>query len=161
MSTSIELWCQGSCSLYAVVRGGINLADQFLEQLAEFDIVHAQKLASFIDNVSQSDGISQLMLRDERPDRKVYAMYKHGSGNGPYNPSRLLCAYVGTGGRILLVGAGFIKSKAESIQSNQHANQEASFLADLVRELNDRIDNGEIALEGSLLIPQFVDSFKF
>ncbi|MBK7578290.1 MAG: hypothetical protein IPI24_12815 [Ignavibacteria bacterium] len=133
--------------------------ERFLEQLEEFNVKHAQQLASFIDNVSKSDRIMQLMLRPERPDLGVYAMYKQGNGNGPYNPSRLLCAYVGTGDRILVVGAGFIKTKDGSIQNNALADREAKFLADVVNELNTRIDNGEIIINGSLLIPHYADSF--
>ncbi len=86
-------------------------------------------------------------------------MYKHENGNGHYNPSRLLCSFVGTTDRILPVVGGFIQTTDEPIQHNAAANREAELLAQVVKLTNQRVNNGEITNDGSLLIPQYRDSF--
>lgn len=88
-------------------------------------------------------------------------MYNRKNVNGPYNPSRLSCAYVGKGDRTLLVGSGFIKTKDQPIQANAQAINEAKFLGGLVKELNSRIDTSEITIEGSQLHPTNATSFIF
>lgn len=155
-------WLVGTCSLYAIVRSEICLPDQFIEILGLFDRDSADRLLKFIKRITYAGQIRELHLRPERPDLGVFAMYNHRELlYEPYNPSRLLCAYIHESNRIMIVGAGFIKSKAEPIQSNAEANDEAKYLADIVRQLNNRIDHGEVLIVGSELIPVFPDSLEF
>lgn len=101
-------------------------------------------------------------LRQERPDLGIFAMYNHkGMPFATYNPSRLLCRYVGGSSRILLVGSGFVKQRDEPIQANASANREAVVLSTVGKELDARIECGEIAVMGSRLIPQSPESFNF
>ena len=79
----------------------------------------------------------------------------------PYNPARLLCSYVSASSRIIVVGAGFIKTHDEPIQDNVDAYYEAMYLYDIIKELNARIDNDEIHIAGSELHSAYPDSFVF
>jgi hypothetical protein len=89
-------------------------------------------------------------------------MYDHKPmGREPYNPVRLLCSYVSNSDRILLVGGGFYKRKTQPIQQDLKAMKEAKFLIGVVRELNDRINAGEIEVAGSELLPLRGDSLQF
>jgi len=161
MVISIKAWQIGRCSLYAVVRDGTCLADSFLDQLEHHDYESAKQLAGFIDNLSRESYIRAAMLRDEVPSLGVYAMYRHNFAtmSTRYNPSRLLCAFVGESDRIMIVGAGFVKSIDQAIQLNAQAYREARFLSGVMNEINVRIDTGEIEIDGSLLLPQHSDSF--
>ncbi|HLO99603.1 MAG TPA: hypothetical protein VK171_13490 [Fimbriimonas sp.] len=144
MNVHIKPWRIGTCSIYSVVRDEVCLIDRFIDSLTLSNINDAKALASFIDNLSRAQRIRPELLRPERPELGVYAMYKHDRRFGPYNPSRVLCAFAGSGDRILIAGAGFVKQVNQPIQKNPKANQEAEFLAGVVRQVNDRIDVGEI-----------------
>ena len=88
-------------------------------------------------------------------------MYDHKPMGGQYNPVRLLCSYVSDSNRILLVGGGFTKSKTQPIQKDAEAMEQARLLINVVRELHQRIDAGEIQVEGSELLPRYSDSLQF
>lgn len=162
MNISIKEWYLGRCSLYAVVRDDSCLADSFLDQLEKQDHESAKQLAGFIDNLSRETYIRTAMLRDEVPALGIYAMYRHNFHHmiTRYNPSRLLCGFAGESDRIMIVGAGFVKTIDQSIQRNPLAYREATFLSGVINEINVRIDTGEIKIEGSLLLPQHSDSFS-
>jgi hypothetical protein len=161
MGVSVELipWLAGRCSIYAVVRNGICLADEFMRQLREHDPGSAQELSNFLANARTLSHVRESLLRPERPELGIFAMYNHREmPRTPYNPSRLLCSYLGNTNRILAVGSGFLKSRNEPIQSNLVANSEAMYLANVVRIVNTRIATGEIITHGSTLVPVFPDS---
>ena len=88
-------------------------------------------------------------------------MYDHKPMGGQYNPVRLLCSYVSDSNRILLVGGGFYKRKTQPIQQDVEAMEQARLLVNVVRVLHQRIDAGEIQVEGSELLPRFSDSLQF
>ena len=159
MTINVIPWRAGDSSLYAVVRDNQCLADQFLDVLELHDVRHAMHLAGFIAMITREPFIRPGFLRDELPERGIYAMYQHGTMRQMYNPARLLCGYVGTGNRILLVGSGFVKQKTEPIQGNRPAYAEANMLADIIDVLNTRIATGEIEVVDSTLDPMYNDSF--
>lgn len=164
MSSNVRVvpWLQGSCSMYAVERDGICLPERFLELLVATHSIHAHRLTRFMVHILQQDHVSPLLLRPERPELGVYAMYNHKDlPRVSYNPSRLLCRYVGSSGRILLVSSGFVKLRDEPIQQNLVANSEARFLSELGSALDGRIECGELTIVGSLLVPTSSDSFSF
>ncbi|MBU3680018.1 MAG: hypothetical protein FGM32_10500 [Candidatus Kapabacteria bacterium] len=155
-------WIEGRCSMYAVVRDGVCLAQEFVSTLRKVDSDSERRLMRLITALSNEALIRPAQLRPERPDRGVFAMYNHREWRGEqYNPSRLLCSYVGAGNRTLLFGAGFVKTRDEPIQSNPEANREAVFLADIAQQVDLKIDHGEILVVGAELIPLFADSFHF
>lgn len=159
----IEEWVKGICRLYAIVRDNVHLPDEHL-RLLERDVPDvARKQASFIDMIVKERQIRQVMLRPELPNRGIYAMYKHSDRAATigYSPSRMLCAYVSGSSSILVCGAGFLKQKDEPIQKNAEALQEALFLADIVRQLNERVENGEIEIVNNTLISKYSDTFTF
>lgn len=132
------------------------LVDEFIDRLTMAEANHADALISFLHMLVHEPLVREAFLRSERPDIGVYAMYNHkvlrASG---FNPSRLLCSYVGNSNRIMLLGSGFIKTKEESIQSNGLANSQAEFLATIARMANDRIEAGEVLVVGSELISKY------
>lgn len=160
MTINVIPWRIGDSSLYAVVRDSHCLADQFLDVLELHDVRHAMHLAGFIAMITREPFIRPGFLRDELPERGIYAMYQHGTVRRTYNPARLLCGYVGTGNRILLVGSGFVKQKTEPLQENRAAYAEANMLADIIDVLNTRITTGEIEVVGSRLDPMYHDSLN-
>lgn len=88
-------------------------------------------------------------------------MYNHRPmPKASYNPSRLLCAFIESTNTIMIVGDGFYKEDDEPIQANAMANSMAVELARGVKEVNRRIHTGEISVDGSLLVPQYHDSFE-
>lgn len=105
--------------------------------------------------------IRPIHLRDERPDLGVYAMYNHRHlPRSSYNSSRLLCAFIEPTNDIMIVGDGFIKTADEPIQANARANTMAMELAEAAKQVNRRVHSGEISVDGSLLVPQYDDSFE-
>lgn len=133
---------EGTCTLYAIVRDGINLPEKHLRDLELIDDPHVQRTlrwqAAFLKNVIQEPFIRQVMLRSELPARDVYAMYDHKNQSRRlgYSASRILCSYVQPdNARILICGAGFLKTRDEPLQQNQLGMREAKFLADVVDEV--------------------------
>lgn len=155
-------WLYGECSFYAVVYDETSLVDEFLDRLAGVDLDHADALLTFLHMAAREPYVREAYLRPERPELGIYAMYNHKElEQSVYNPSRLLCSYVGGSNRIMLLGPGFIKTKDEPIQRNASANSRAQFLANVTRMLNSRIDEGEVLIVGSELIPRHYDSLDF
>jgi hypothetical protein len=146
-------WLEKSSSLYAIVRDGHCLIDDFLDQLEQHDERHAVHLAHFLDMITNEPYIRPGFLREELPQQGVYAMYSERTARIPYNPSRLMCGYVGVGCRILLVGGGFIKRTSGPLQRHAEGMREALFVARVLREIHTRIDHGEIDITGPSLIP--------
>ncbi|MBU3680097.1 MAG: hypothetical protein FGM32_10910 [Candidatus Kapabacteria bacterium] len=161
MKVYIEPWREGQSSIYAIVRECVCLIDRFFDELEEYGEKHAIDLASFIKMITEEPYIRPGFLRPELPNHGIYAMYSEKTAKIPYNPSRLLCGYVGTSDRILLVGAGFVKDYTGSIQDNPLGNGEALFLAEIIKQANGRVDHGEIEIVGSSLIPRYADSLHF
>lgn len=148
--------------MYAVVRDGVCLAEEFVGTLRTHNTEAADDLMFFIEWLSREHLIRQAYLRPERPELGVFAMYNHAElPPAEYNPSRLLCSYVNGSNRVLVLGSGFLKARDEPIQSNSDANNEAEALAQVVKELNERIDTGEILVVGSELIGRYGDSLDF
>lgn len=137
------------------------LPEVFLEELARTNKHHAERLARCIDMISRRPFIRPALLRPERPDLGVYAMYNHIEVSDVYNPSRLLCAFAGTSNRIMLVGAGFIKTRTEPIQANIDAHREAIQLGRIARELSERIEYGAIEIVGPTLLPKTPEALFF
>lgn len=161
MGLRIRLWRAGRCSLYALERNGVCLPNAFLERLALHAESDAVRLSSFITMLLDECIIRPMYLRDERPDLGVYAMYNHRPmPKASYNQSRLLCAFIESTNTIMIVGDGFYKVDDEPIQANAMANSMAVELARAVKEVNRRIHTGEISVDGSLLVPQYHDSFE-
>ncbi len=158
----ITPWVIGPVSLYAIVRNGVCLADEFLLHPELADKRSALLLIDFVQNMSMLEYVSQVLLRPELPRYGIFAMYSRNALTGePYNPARLLCSYVSASSRIIVVGAGFIKTQNEPIQDNVDAYYEAMYLYDIMKELNARIDNDEIKIAGSELYSEYPDSFVF
>lgn len=157
----IQPWVVESCGLYAIVRDDRCLPDVFLEELARTNRYHAERLARFIDMISRRPFVRPALLRPERPDLGVYAMYNLLEVSDVYNPSRLLCAFAGASNRIMLVGSGFMKTRTEPIQANVDAHREAIQLGRIARELSKRIEHGEIHSLGPMLIPNSREAFSF
>lgn len=163
MSSRIRIvpWLVGTCSIYAIVREDVCLADTFIQHLESVNRTHARRLLIFLYGITGLDGIREILLRPELPDLGVYALYNRKElPQENYNPSRLLCSYIGTNSRILIVGSGFIKTRDEPIQMNIRAKREALFLFEVARELRSRIDHGEVDVAGSELIPRYHDSLE-
>lgn len=153
-------WIEGLCSLYAIERDGISLPADFMKSLESTDYQSARQLWLFLSHVRSATYVREAQIRSERPELGVYALYNHREFlRAAYNPSRLLCSYVGETNNILLVGAGFVKHRNEPIQMNEQANQEAMFLGFVARRLNERIAAGEIRTAGSRLTSIHEDSF--
>lgn len=164
MSTNVRIapWLSGKSSMYAVERDGLCLPEDFLHSLSKYNTVHAHRLTRFMVHILHQEYISPLYLRQERPELGIFAMYNHKDiPSAPYNPSGLLCRFVGSSARILLVSSGFMKTRNEPIQQNRAANSEAMFLSELGRMLDQRIALGEVKIVGSLLVPTAPDSFSF
>lgn len=157
----VQPWVVRTCALYAVVRDGRCLPDAFFDELARDQRHHAERLARFVDMITKRPYIRPALLRPERPDLGVFAMFNHTEAAYPYNPSRLLCAFVGQSNRIMVVGAGFIKTQAEPIQMNVVAHREAMQLARIATELSERIVCGAIDEIGPLLVPRIPDALDF
>jgi hypothetical protein len=133
-----------------------------MRSLEDVDYQSAKRLWLFMSHLRSAMYVREQQIRPERPEIGVYALYNHEEvPRATYNPSRLLCSYVSGANNILLVGSGFVKDRDEPIQMNEQANQEATFLGNMARQLNDRIDSGEILIVGSDLIPIHSDSFHF
>ena len=163
MSSKIRVipWLEGTCSIYAVVRDDACLADIFIQHLKSINPSYARRLLIFLNSLASSEVIREALLRPELPTLGVFALYNHKDiPSEGYNPSRLLCSYVGSSSRILIVGSGFIKTRNEPIQLNALAKREALSLYEVARELRRRIDSGEICIAGSELIPQYHDSLE-
>lgn len=155
-------WLEGQCSFYAIERDGVCLPELFIEGLAISHPEHAEGLWNILNALSRAVLVRQQLLRPERPELGVFALYNHKEiGRVAYNPSRLLCSYAGDSNRIMLVSSGFIKSKDESIQRNVSANNQAEFLSIISKQLNSRITHGEVLVVGSELIPTHNDSLDF
>ncbi|MCO6465935.1 MAG: hypothetical protein J5I53_04885 [Bradyrhizobiaceae bacterium] len=156
MAVELCQWCSGNCSLYAIVKDGVRLPEVFLNELFQEDEKDAIRIAGFIDFIVRESCIPQQMLRDEGTHNgvEVYAMYNHKSlpRRTEYSPSRLLCAYVETTNRILIVGSGFVKTRDQPIQMNAHATKSKVFLTNVVRVINRRIGMGEIEVDGNTLV---------
>jgi len=164
MSESIRIipWLEGRCSFYAIERNGVCLADEFMEILEGTDRGYSLRLSRMIQGLRTRQQIRPAILRPELPGLGVFALYNHKEfPSEQYNPSRLLCTYVGDSARILLVGSGFIKTRNEPIQMNGRASYEAQYLASVSKKVNDRIECGEIIIVGSKLLPLYPDSFTF
>jgi hypothetical protein len=115
-----------------------------------------------LDWLAERSIIRPSLLRPERPELGVYALYNHREiSYSKYNPSRLLCSYVGPTSKILVVGSGFVKSRNEPIQMNGVANFEAEFLGNVVKALHERIKHGEVIISGSKLVAVYLDSLEF
>lgn len=155
-------WVEGSSSLYAVVRNDVCLPEEFIEQLHQTNVLHAERLTRFLVHILRQSHVRQSLLRPELPEKGIFAMYNHKERPGEhYNPSRLLCRYVGSTSNILLLGSGFVKTINEPIQSNRMAYAEALFLSTLGKELDSRIEEGDIAVHGSSLVPASYTSLLF
>jgi hypothetical protein len=161
MEVSIVPWLPGSCSCYAIKLNGILLPEQFVIGIERESPKDAERLAKFLVRLRGESYIRPDRLRCELPNEGVYAMYDHKPMRGPYNPVRLLCSYVSNSNRILLVGGGFYKTKTQPIQQDAKAMEQARLLIDVVRELHQRIDAGEIQVAGSELLPRYSDSLQF
>ncbi len=162
MEVSIVPWLPGCCSCYAIKLNGVVLPEQFVVGIERNFPRDAERLARFLNRLKSETHIRPNLLRSELPNEGVYAMYDHKPmGREPYNPVRLLCSYISNSDRILLVGGGFYKRKTQSIQQDLKAMKEAKFLIGVVRELNDRINAGEIEVAGSELLPLRGDSLQF
>ena len=160
--TRIVPWIDGSCSLYAVERNGICLPAEFMRALESVEFESARQLWLFLAHHRRAPFVREAQIRPERPELGVYALYNHREFfRSPYNPSRLLCSYIRGANNILLVGSGFIKRSNQPIQKNEDANRQAMFLSSVARQLNTRIDTGEILTAGSRLISTEIDSFTF
>ena len=162
MSSRVRIvpWFEGASSLYAVVRDGICLPDEFLERLHAGNALHAERLTRFLVHILHQDYVRPSYLRPELPELGVYAMYNHREMlSSKYNPSRLLCRYIGSANNIILVGSGFVKTRDEAIQRNGAAHAEALFLSNVGKELDNRIQQAEISIVGSQLIPISSNSF--
>jgi hypothetical protein len=161
MEVSIVPWLPGSCACYAIKLNGIVLPEQFVVGIEREAPKDAERLAIFLRRLRSETYIRPQQLRSELPNEGVYAMYDHKPMRGPYNPVRLLCSYVSNSNRILLVGGGFYKTKTQPIQQDAEAMEQARLLVNVVRELHQRIDAGEIQVEGSELLPRYSDSLQF
>ena len=161
MAVSIVRWLPGRCSCYAIESNGIVLPEHFVEGVAQKFPRDAERLAKFLERLRCETHIRPHQLRSELPNEGVYAMYDHKPMGGQYNPVRLLCSYVSDSNRILLVGGGFYKRKTQPIQQDVEAMEQARLLVNVVRVLHQRIDAGEIQVEGSELLPRFSDSLQF
>lgn len=162
MSVTVIPWLVGTCSLYALQKNDVILAEEFMLDTEEYAAKDASRLAQFLLRLKDETYIPPSRLRIELPNEKVYAMYNHKPiGREPYNPIRLLCAYPADSNRILVVGGGFYKRHTQPIQDNPTAMVHAKLLANVVQELNRRVERGEINVAGSQLLPRFYDSLKF
>ena len=161
MEVSIERWLPGSCSCYAIKLNGILLPEQFVIGIEREAPRDAERLASFLHRLGGESYIRPDQLRCELPNEGVYAMYDHKPMRGPYNPVRLLCSYVSNSNRILLVGGGFTKRKTQPIQQDAEAMEQARLLIVVARDLHQRIDAGDVKVEGSELLPRYSDSLQF
>lgn len=109
-------WLEGRCSMYAVVRDGVCLIDEFIGTLRNHDADAADDLVYVLEWLSREQLIRQAYLRPERPEIGVYAMFNHLEMPTPtYNPSRVLCSYVQNSNTAMILGAGFLKTKYEPI----------------------------------------------
>jgi hypothetical protein len=149
-----------SQAVYAIVRDGLNLPESFLETLYSEHPKEAQRLAKFIDLVCSEDIVRQSQFRAELPNDDVFAMYQHHETERrlPYSAVRLLCTFVGTPCRIVIAGAGFVKTQNQPIQHNDVAMAEARLVAAVGRWLQRQIDCGEVAFRGALLWGKNPDS---
>lgn len=164
MPTKIRVvpWITGECSLYAIVRDGVCLPDLYINTLQEQHPDDAFRLMAVLDWLAERSIIRPSLLRPERPELGVYALYNHREiSYSKYNPSRLLCSYVGPTSKILVVGSGFVKSRNEPIQMNGVANFEAEFLGNVAKALHERIKHGEVIISGSKLVAVYLDSLEF
>lgn len=158
----VEPWIEGRSSLYALVRNGGCLVDEFLAVLREVDEDSMLRMKTILEWLAGEVYIRPQYLRPELPELGVFALYNHKGLSGTnYNKARLLCSYAGNCDNILLLGAGFVKSKTEPIQQNGSAHYEARFLARIVKEINERIENGEVRVIGSQLASRNSDALDF
>lgn len=160
MSINLRLLRMKSSSIYAIERDGVNLPEAFLEQLSSTHPKDAQWLAKFIDLVCSDDIIHQDQFRGELPNDGVFAMYQHRATKGkvPYSSARLLCAFVGRPCKIVIAGAGFIKTRDEPVQDNHVAWMEAKLVADVGKWIQRQIDCGEVTINGAHLAGTHSDS---
>lgn len=161
MKVSVIPWLPGTCSCYAIELNGVNLPEQFVIGIVREYPKDAERLAKFLVRLRGESCIRPDQLRSELPNEGIYAMYDHKPMGGHYNPVRLLCSCVSNGNRILLAGSGFYKRKTQPIQQDAVAMEQARLLVNVVRELHQRIDAGEIEVAGSELLPLHGDSLMF
>lgn len=148
--------------MYAIVRDGVCLPDLFIDTLQDQYPEDAFRLMAILDWLAERSIIRPALLRPERPELGVYALYNHREiSYTAYSPSRLLCSYVGQSNKILVVGSGFVKSRNEPIQMNGVANFEAEFLGIVAKALHERIEHGEVIISGSKLVAVYLDSLEF
>lgn len=160
MRIELRLWRTKSNSIYAIVRDGSNLPESFLETLSSEHPKEAQWLAKFIDLVCSDDIVRQPQFRPELPNNNVFAMYQHRKTEGklPYSSVRLLCTFVGRPCRIVIAGAGFVKTQDQPIQQNIAAMAEARLVADVGSWLKEQVDCGEVAIRSAQFWGKHPDS---
>lgn len=155
-------WIVGRCSLYAIRTDDSILAEMFLSRIEVTFPNDAARLARFIERLTSESYIRPDLLRSELPGENVFAMYNHKPMvRERYNPVRLLCSCVSGSARILIVGGGFHKGTTQPIQDNPAAMLQARLLIHVTKEVNRRIEVGEIEVVGSELRPLHRDSMEF
>ena len=162
VSLNVIPWIVSTCSFYAIEQDGIVLADQLLRSIATSSSKDADRLYRMLNKIAGDRYIRPDLLRSELPQEGVFALYNHKPmGREPYNPIRLLCSFVTNSNRILIVGGGFYKRADRPIQQDTEAMKQARVLCNVVRMLNQRVDTGDIDVEGSELHPFHHDSLQF